>query len=66
MGKNRGLHEIAIDEMPKHIVSDKRKKFLLAAVNSVLNQTLNDEYYEIIVIKNFKDDEINKKLGQSR
>ena len=25
MGKNRGLHEIAIDEMPKHIVSDKRK-----------------------------------------
>ena len=48
------------------IAAYNRKKFLLAAVNSVLNQTLNDEYYEIIVIKNFKDDEINKKLGQSR
>ncbi len=48
------------------IAAYNRKKFLLTAVNSVLNQTLEAENYEVIVIKNFKDDEIDMKLGQLR
>jgi Glycosyl transferase family 2. len=34
-----------------------RKEFLLEAVNSALNQTLPEDEYEIIVVKNFEDRE---------
>ena len=37
------------------ITAHDRKTFLLDAVNSVLNQTLNRGKYEIIVVKNFKE-----------
>lgn len=42
------------------ITAYNRKEYLLSAVKSVLNQTLSREYYEIIVIKNFFDVEIDK------
>ena len=37
------------------IIAYQRKEFILKAITSVLNQTLDKEYYEIIVIKNFGD-----------
>lgn len=37
------------------IIAYRRKEFLLNALKSVINQTLDKKYYEIIVIKNFKD-----------
>ena len=46
------------------ITAYNRKEFLLNAIKSVINQTLNKKYYEIILIKNFTDkiidDFINK------
>ena len=41
------------------ITAYNRKEFLLNAIKSVLNQTLDKEYYEIIVIKNFIDKNID-------
>ena len=41
------------------IIAYDRKQFLLNAIKSVLNQTLDKKYYEIIVIKNFQDDKID-------
>ena len=42
------------------IIAYKRKEFLLGAIKSVLNQTLDKKYYEIIVVKNYKDDAIDR------
>lgn len=44
------------------ITAYNRKEYLIKAVNSVLNQTLDKSYYEIIVIKNFKDNYIDDYL----
>ncbi|MFQ1020794.1 glycosyltransferase family 2 protein [Tardisphaera saccharovorans] len=41
-----------------------RKKYLLGAVKSALNQTLSRDLYEVIVVKNFRDDFIDSKLGE--
>ena len=41
------------------ITAYNRKEFLLNAIKSVLNQTLDKKYYEIIVIKNFEDKNID-------
>ncbi len=41
------------------IVAYKRKEYIIEAIKSALNQTLNKEYYEIIVIKNFIDKNID-------
>jgi len=41
------------------ITAYNRKKFLLDAFNSALNQTLSRDKYEIIVTKNFTDDKID-------
>ena len=41
------------------IIAYDRKEFLLNAIKSVVNQTLDKKYYEIIVIKNFQDDTID-------
>jgi len=41
------------------ITAHDRKQFLMDAIKSVLNQTLDKSLYEIIVIKNFKDDMID-------
>lgn len=41
------------------IIAYNRKEYLLDAIKSVINQTLDKKYYEIIVIKNFYDDNID-------
>lgn len=47
------------------IIAYKRKEFLLDAIKSVLNQTLDKKYYEIIVVKNYKDDTIDDFINKS-
>ena len=42
-----------------------RKEFLIDAVNSALSQTLPKQYYEILVIKNFHDNGIDKFLDRN-
>lgn len=42
------------------ITAYDRKEFLLNAIESAVNQTLNKKDYEIIVVKNFKDDTIDE------
>ncbi len=42
------------------ITAYNRKEFLLNAIKSVLNQTLDKKYYEIIVIKNFTENNIDE------
>jgi len=42
------------------IVCYDRKKFILKAISSALNQTLDKTKYEIIVVKAFKDETIDK------
>ena len=41
------------------ITAYKRDDFLLNAIKSVINQTLDKNYYEIIIIKNFIDNRID-------
>lgn len=47
------------------ITAYNRREFLLEAVRSAMNQTLREEYYEIIVVKNFYDAEIDEFLAES-
>ncbi|MEM3245801.1 MAG: glycosyltransferase family 2 protein [Candidatus Micrarchaeaceae archaeon] len=46
------------------ISAHDRKQYLKDAINSVLNQTLDRSLYEIIVVKNFNDREIDKFIKQ--
>jgi len=46
------------------ITAHNRREFLLDAVNSALNQTLPKDEYEVIVVKNFEDDRIDKFLEE--
>ncbi|AFK50616.1 glycosyl transferase family 2 [Thermogladius calderae 1633] len=48
------------------ITAYNRREFLKHAVRSVLNQTLDKGLYEIIVVKNFKDPEVDRLIEQSR
>ncbi|PSN92809.1 hypothetical protein B9Q08_00680 [Candidatus Marsarchaeota G2 archaeon ECH_B_SAG-M15] len=41
-----------------------RKDFVLEAVNSALSQTLRDDMYEVIVVKNFEDSVIDSSLDR--
>jgi len=41
------------------ITAYNRKQYILQAINSALNQTLDRSLYEIIVVKNFSDDKID-------
>ncbi len=41
------------------VTAFNRKEFLLSAIYSVLNQTLDKSKYEIIVLKNFQDEKID-------
>jgi glycosyltransferase involved in cell wall biosynthesis len=47
------------------IIAYNRKKYILDAIKSSLNQTLSNDKYEIIVIKNFKDDLIDKFIKEN-
>jgi glycosyltransferase involved in cell wall biosynthesis len=44
------------------VTAHTNKDFLLDAVNSALNQTLPKEEYEVIVVKNFRDEFVDAKL----
>ncbi|MGC9122923.1 MAG: glycosyltransferase family 2 protein [Thermoplasmata archaeon] len=48
------------------ITAHNRKDFLKDAINSVLNQTLEKSFYEIIVIKNFEDQEIDNLIEENK
>jgi len=43
-----------------------RKKYLLGAVQSALNQTISKDLYEVIVVKNFRDETIDRQLEKWR
>ena len=42
------------------VIAHNRKTFLLGALNSLLKQSLNRKLFEIIVVKNFKDQVIDE------
>ena len=44
------------------VTAYNRKEFLLQAVSSALRQTLPRDFYEVIVVKNFEDEEIDRQL----
>jgi len=44
------------------ITAYDRKKYLLGAVRSALDQTLPKDLYEVIVVKNFRDEAIDRQL----
>jgi len=46
------------------ITAYNRKKYLLSAVMSALNQTLSRHLYEVIVVKNYEDYHIDSKLKE--
>lgn len=46
------------------ITAYNRRDFLLKAVNSVANQTLDKNLYEVIVVKNFEDKSIDETLNK--
>ena len=46
------------------VTAYNRKKYLLGAVQSVLNQTLSKGLYEVIVVKNFRDKAIDRRLEE--
>lgn len=47
------------------ITAYNRREFLLDAITSVVNQTLGREKYEIILIKNFKDEDIDRIVNEN-
>jgi len=48
------------------ITAYNRKEYLLNAIKSVINQTLDKKYYEIIVIKNFNDKNIDDFINENK
>jgi glycosyltransferase involved in cell wall biosynthesis len=47
------------------IIAYDRKDFIIDAINSVLNQSLDFDFYEIIVIKNYENEEIDEFINKS-
>jgi len=47
------------------IIANNRKIFLKDAIKSVLNQSLDRNFYEIIIVKNFKDKDIDDFIDQN-
>lgn len=48
------------------VTAYNRKQFLLEALKSVVNQTLSRDKYEVIVTKNFGDEEIDKFISDNK
>ncbi len=47
------------------ITAYNRREFLLNAIESAVNQTLDKKFYEIIVIKNYQDDTIDNYIAKN-
>jgi glycosyltransferase involved in cell wall biosynthesis len=47
------------------IIAYNRKQFIIEAIKSAQNQTLDKELYEIIVVKNFRDKRIDDYINKS-
>ena len=47
------------------IIAYDRREYIKKAINSVISQSLNREKFEIIVIKNYKDREIDEYIDQN-
>ena len=45
------------------ILAYNRKDFVCDALNSVLNQTINSDYYEIFVLTNFNDSHLAQMIN---
>ena len=48
------------------VTAYSRREFLKYAVKSVINQTLDKSLYEIIVVKNFRDPEVDHTVESNR
>lgn len=48
------------------IIAHNRRKYLIDAIKSVQNQNFPKDYYEIIVVKNFIDENIDKYIEQNQ
>jgi len=48
------------------ITAYNRREYLLDAIKSAINQALDKKYYEIIVVKNFNDDKIDKFIEENK
>ncbi len=48
------------------ITAYNRKEFLLNAIKSAVNQTLDKKIYEIIVITNFEDEDIDRFINENK
>jgi len=46
------------------VIAYNRRKYLLQAVRSALQQTLPKDLYEVIVVKNFRDETIDRRLEE--
>jgi glycosyltransferase involved in cell wall biosynthesis len=46
------------------ITAYNRREFIRDAVNSVINSTLPEDEYEIIVVKNFRDEYVDNIVGK--
>ncbi|MBE5728110.1 glycosyltransferase family 2 protein, partial [Candidatus Parvarchaeota archaeon] len=47
------------------VTAYNRKQFILEALNSIINQTLSRDKYEVIVTKNFEDKDIDKFISDN-
>lgn len=47
------------------VTAYNRKQFILEALNSIINQTLSRDKYEVIVTKNFEDKEIDEFISKN-
>ena len=48
------------------ITAHNSKDFLKDAINSLLNQTLDRSFFEIIIVKNFDDHEIDDQIEENK
>lgn len=48
------------------ITAHNRRKFLRAAVDSVLSQSLARSEYEVIVVKNFRDQNLDRYFAKKK
>lgn len=72
---SRHMRRLDLDNLPPDdmhdpyisviIAAHKRKRFVMDAINSALNQTLSRSKFEIVVVKCFKDREIDRFIASN-